>query len=49
MKQTLGQIVEKPRKIVKDNYFSAVLFDKGLGFCVMKKKTYEKEKTHLQN
>ena len=35
--------VEKFRKYLKDNGLLAVPFDKGMGFCVMKKKTYEKK------
>ena len=34
--------VEKARKCLKDNGLLAVPFDKGVGFCVMKKKEYEK-------
>ena len=35
--------VEEARKYLKDNGFLAVPFDKGVGFCVMKKETYEKK------
>ena len=35
--------VEKARKCLKDNGLLAVPFDKGVGFCVMKKETYEKQ------
>ena len=35
--------VEKARKYLKDNGLLAVPFDKGVGFCVMKKETYEKK------
>ena len=35
--------VEKARKFSKDNGLLAVPFDKGVGFCVMKKETYEKK------
>ena len=35
--------VEKARKYLKDNGLVAVPFDKGVGFCVMKKETYEKK------
>ena len=35
--------VEKARKYLKDNGLLAVPFDKGVGFCVMKKVTYEKK------
>ena len=34
--------VEKARKLLKDNGLLAVPFDKGVGFCVMEKETYEK-------
>ena len=44
MKQTPSdEGVEKARKYLKDNGLLAVPFDKGLGFCVMKKETYEKK------
>ena len=44
MKQTpSGKGVEKAKKYLKDKGFLAVMFDKGVGFCVMKKKTYEKK------
>ena len=33
--------VEKTRKYLKDNGLMAVLFDKGVGFCTMRKQTYE--------
>ena len=33
--------VEKTRKYLKDNGLLAVPFDKGIGFCVMIKQTYE--------
>ena len=35
--------VEKARNYLKDNGLLAVPFDKGVGFCVMKKETYEKK------
>ena len=35
--------VEKARKYLKDNRLLTVTFDKGFGFCVMKKETYEKK------
>ena len=35
--------VEKVRNYLKDNGLLAVPFDKGVGFCVMKKETYEKK------
>ena len=35
--------VEKSRKYLKDNGLLAVLFDKGVGFCEVKKETYEKK------
>ena len=35
--------VEKARKYLKDNGLLAVPFDKEVGFCVMKKETYEKK------
>ena len=35
--------VERARKYLKDNGLLAVPFDKGVGFCVMKKETYEKK------
>ena len=35
--------VEKARKYLKDNGLLAVPFDKGVGFYVMKKETYEKK------
>ena len=35
--------VEKARKYLSDNGLLAVPFDKGVGFCVMKKETYEKK------
>ena len=44
MKQTPSDKgVEKARKYLKDNGLLAVPFDKGMGFCVMKKETYEKK------
>ena len=44
MKQTPSDKgVEKARKYLKDNGLLAVPFDKGVGFCVMKKETYEKK------
>ena len=36
--------IEKARKYLKDNGLLAVPFDKDVGFCVMKKETYEKKK-----
>ena len=39
--------VEKARKYLKDNGLLAVPFDKGVGFCVMKKETYEKKMKDL--
>ena len=33
--------VEKTRKYLKDNELLAVTFDKGVGFCIMRKQTYE--------
>ena len=33
--------VEKTRKYLKDNGLLAVFFDKGFGFCIMRKQTYE--------
>ena len=33
--------VEKTRKYLKDNGLLAVPFDKGGGFCIMRKQTYE--------
>ena len=35
--------VEKARKYLKDNGLLEVPFDKAVGFCVMKKETYEKK------
>ena len=35
--------VEKARNYLKDNGFLAVTLDKGVGFCVMKKESYEKK------
>ena len=35
--------VEKARKYLKDNGLLPVPFDMGVGFCVMKKETYEKQ------
>ena len=35
--------VEKARKYLKENRLLAVPFDKGVGFCVMKKETSEKK------
>ena len=44
MKQTPSdKSVEKARKYLKDNGLLAVPFDKGVGFCVLKKETYEKK------
>ena len=37
------KFVEKTRKYLKDNGLLAVPFDKGMGFCIMKKKTCEKK------
>ena len=34
------QAVEKTRKYLKDNGLLAVPFDKGVGFCLMRKQTY---------
>ena len=39
--------IEKVRKYLKHSGFLAVPFDKGVGFCVMKKETYEKKLKHL--
>ena len=39
--------IEKARKYLKDNCLLAVPFDKGVGFCVMKKTTYEAKLTEL--
>ena len=39
--------IEKARKYMKDNGILAVLCDKGVGFCVMKKETYEKKLKQL--
>ncbi|XP_063713937.1 uncharacterized protein LOC134841828 [Symsagittifera roscoffensis] len=39
--------IEKARKYLKDNGLLAVPFDKGVGFCVMKKTTYEAKLTEL--
>ena len=33
--------VEKTRKYLKDNGLLAVIFDKGVSFCIMRKRTYE--------
>ena len=42
VKQTLSDKgVEKARKYVKSNGLVAVLYDKSVGFCVMRKETYE--------
>ena len=35
--------VEKGRTYLKDNSLLTVPFDKGVGFCVMKKEKYEKK------
>ena len=35
--------VEKARKYLKNNGLVAVPYDKGVGFCVMRKDTYEKK------
>ena len=48
VKQTPSdKCVEKARKYLKDNGLLAVPFDKGVGFCVMKKETYEKKLKNL--
>ena len=39
--------VEKARKYLRDNGLLAVPFDKGLGFCVIKKETYEEKTERL--
>ncbi|XP_063728136.1 uncharacterized protein LOC134855525 [Symsagittifera roscoffensis] len=39
--------IEKSRKYLKDNGLLAVPFDKGVGFCVMKKTTNEAKRTEL--
>ena len=39
--------VEKARKYLKDNGLLEVPFDKGEGFCVMKRETYEKKLNDL--
>ena len=36
---SIEQVVEKTRKYLKDNEFLAVPFDKGVGFCIMRKQT----------
>ena len=36
-------VEKKARKYLKDNGLLAVLFDKVVGFCIMKKETYEKK------
>ena len=42
--------VEKTRKYLKDNGLLAVPLDKGVGFCIMRKQTYEsKLKSLLQS
>ena len=52
MKQTLSDKgvekgVEKARKHLKDNGLLAVPFDKGVGFYVMKRETFEKNLKNL--
>ena len=48
MKQTpTDKGVEKARKYMKNNGLPAVPFDKWVGFCVMKKETYEKKLERL--
>ena len=39
--------VEKTRQYLKDNGLLAVPFDKGVGFCIMRKQTYESKPTSL--
>ena len=39
--------VEKSRKHLQDNGLLALPFDKGVGFCVIKKETHEKKLKHL--
>ena len=39
--------VAKARRFLKDNGLLAVPFDKGVGFCVMKKEAYEKKLKNL--
>ena len=39
--------IEKARKDLKNNELVAVPFDKGVGFCVMKKHTFEGKLTQL--
>ena len=42
VKQTpIDSAVERTRKYLKDNGLLAVPFDKGVGFCIMRKQTYE--------
>ena len=42
VKQTpRDKAVEKTRKYLKDNGLLTVPFDKGLGFCIIRKQTYE--------
>ena len=44
VKQSPSDIgVEKARKYLQENGLLAVPFDKGVGFCVMKKETYEEK------
>ena len=39
--------VEKARKHLKSNGLVAVLYDKGVGFCLMRKDTYENKLSDL--
>ena len=48
MKQTSSEKgVEKARKYLKSNGLVAVPYDKGIGFCVMRKDTYENKLSDL--
>ena len=39
--------IEKIRKYLKNNELVAVHFDKGVGFCIRKKHTYERKLTQF--
>ena len=39
--------VEKARKYLKDNGLVAVPYDKGVGFCVIRKDTYDNKLSDL--
>ena len=47
MQTPRDKAVDKTRKYLKDNGLLAVPFDKGVGFCKMRKQTYESKQDFL--